>query len=216
MSELPQTAPKDEEVATVEDPEEYARSQRLEDIFNARRELRYIRRRADFENDWEALRAYRAAVATYAAEVEPLFLKYDAGEYVWFKKDFGTVAVAPQMWREQHRHHGEGWGVKVRKKNGRGREKAVVKERPEPVEYDLIGIESLFELPNPIEETFHFEEVGRHSSYRVRTVTEQISFATLDEIYRATNRFLADIGFELDPDDSPNDATADYSDILDE
>lgn len=193
------------ELDVVEDPEQYVQTRRLQDIFDSRQELRKIRREADFastQGSWEGLCAYRAAVATYLQEVEPLFHRYD-GDHLWYEYDFGTITVEPDTYEQTGGTYRDR-GIYVDIRENRSEESYQVKEHKEPIIYEIEGLESLFGLPNPIQHTFRFETEGRHDDMVSKDVTVQIPFRTLNSMARLTHQFLAEIGFELDPNREPD------------
>jgi hypothetical protein len=78
-----------------------------------------------------------------------------------------------------------------------------VLNHPDPVDYDLEGLDSLFTLDNPVrhEFTVTVKNVKRRNGHPMEetvTVTGQPAFDLLDGMARSVNRFLGQIGFELD------------------
>jgi hypothetical protein len=213
-------APHDIEVAEVRDPEEYTNERRLKDIFDARSQLREYRldvQEAARADRFAAVSAYRSAVSNYLLEVEPLLRKHDPGTKLLTERDFGTVVVEPPIKEEE----APGLTTATRRaikvpKDSHGTKTVPVKRVPDPVEYPLVGLRSLFNTPDPIEHEFTFmsdQEYDRGTTYDI-TQRKQISFQTLDAMVRTINNFLGDAGLELDPDTGSDTAEVDYSDLV--
>lgn len=177
--------------AEIDDPEEYVDRRRLRDIFNAREELRQVRVQSAYHRTPDARSAYRAAVSTYVSEVEPLFLSDDRGIYYWNEIDLGTTEIRPE-----YEPTADGYTVEP---HG---QRATMDTPPTTEQIELVGVRSIFELPTPLQGTVRYVESGGYGTDTVDTLTfsRRMPFPAADAYARATNRFLASIGLEVDVD----------------
>ena len=199
----------------VSDPEEYINHRRLKTIFDIRDQMRELRNEVkiaphvDRTSSYEALSAYRAIVSSYIVEVEPLMRHYKPGPNLLDEHDFGTVTVGPTV-------------VERKKRAGRARRltyidtsadsnfnknKFAVKHVPKPVEFEFEGLTSLLQQPDPLVSEFEVTGTTRDKKRRRHTVTRQVPFNKLDDMTRTINNFLADIGMEVDPEESQETLT---------
>lgn len=201
----------------IEDADSYIQSQRLKDIFNARREVRKQRLKmktmaidADSRYDVTAAkRGYRAAVENYLQEVRPVFFKDEQGKRVWFDLDFGTLKIELPVQRESYGLGREYLVHKERKPNGEVK-KHKVSARPEPKIIELRGLNYLFELPEPIAVEFEWTVISSGSwasSTHSKSMTKRhdIGFDRLDEIVNEANHRLEERGLDLalgEPEDN--------------
>lgn len=199
------------------DTEDMVRSRRLRAIFDAKKECREVRRKVqtlvsdDKEATYTATSHYRHALETYVREVEPLFSQTEPGRRYWTQHDFGELHVSPAV---EHTSVGD---------TRRSRQKLVrtgsylVDDPPKKV-IDLTGLNCLFELSSPI--TFETECMVKSSTFGEGNTLEtvhvegQIDFQTLDDMYAVVNGHLAELGLDIEIDDSDTTASADYSDIV--
>jgi hypothetical protein len=203
------SAPDNDENDQIQDPEEYVSRRRLEDIFEARRQLRHqrlvVHEHREDESEFKAAKAYRSAFSNYLLEIEPLMRIYEPGPHLLYEKDYGSVTISPRLETDES---GYGTTHYVTVPDGiLGTREVEVPEPPEPVTHRLQGLNSVFTLPSPVTEKFVLETPHSMWDDDSRTVTEtaEINLATLDEMIRDTNNFLAEIGFELDPDTGPDE-----------
>lgn len=193
-------------------PEEYVEQRRLRDIFDARQELRETRVLVDDARHEGKLRiaanAYRAALANYVTEVEPLLRQYERGVELLFDHHYGSVRIEPIV-----EHTETPCGPDKTLVKGTDRE-VRADHRPsfEHTELEIDGLEQLFELDSPIRRRFTVETpTGARESVVVKT---QLGFQTMDRMTRAVNVFLSEIGLELEPDPGEEEADVDYSELL--
>lgn len=200
----------DNDIQQVRDPEEYINQRRLKSIFDIRQDIHEARRKVlilqdEGEADKQtAMNAYRSLIDSYVMEVEPLFLKYEYGSKIMKSHNFGRVSLDPQTRNTQ---------------TGRGRIEDQVflpdKEKwvtptnqiSEKV-YNFEGLESVLEAPNPLTTTVTVRTSARHGPGQVyrSEIEGQVPANILDEMLRVANRFLADIGFEISPEEEDDPA----------
>jgi hypothetical protein len=169
----------------IKDPEAYVNHRRLRSIFDIRDGMVEARRNVKLaphdENFslYEALSAYRALTDSYIVETEPLLRRYQGGIKLLEKADFGTIEVEPEV-----------------PNFGRGTNRHSV----EPEVYEMKGLLSLVDSPDPLTAEYDVRRPSGRGKGRETGVTKrQVPFATLDNMVRSLNNFLAEVGFELDP-----------------
>lgn len=194
------------------DTEEMVRNQRLRGLFEAKRDCRQIRRKAENaatthtgdqdnpnrlrQNREDAATYYRNAIESYAREAETLFSLTEAGRQYWTTHDFGEVVVEPENPAPNYDFEAPTETV--------------------PVE----GINTLFDVDNPItmEMDVYLEHQSmRHDGYKSKTmvVQHQIPFPVLDRIYATINGYLAEVGLDISLEvDNDDVAEVDYSDLI--
>ena len=178
------------EVEEVSDPEEYVQERRLKDIYDAKQKVRERKLRAkeiQLDNEYkrnptlDAVRLYRTAVENYLTELRPLFLEDKKGTQYWYNLDMGEMVIEPPE-RDDYSHGDE----------------------PEPKSIELVGLNCIFEIPEPIVAEWE-ASICRKGLGIVERKTETVSqkasltFSHLDMIVQNANQFLAEKGFELDP-----------------
>jgi hypothetical protein len=204
----------DGEPQEIKDPNAYVNHRRLRSIFDIRDDMTEARAKVKTAphsrrySEYEALSAYRALVDSYIVETEPLLRKYKPGPSLLQSKDYGSVIVEPESRSVSRAGASRTQEVYVGDDPETSEDWVPVVRVPEGKEFDLTGLLSLIHLPDPITAEFELHISG--SGYKMRqemmyTSTTQISFASLDTMVRSVNNFLADIGFELDPEDEDSE-----------
>lgn len=197
----------DSERPQIRDPEEIVQSRRLNSIFDIREEIRDARKQILMERysnkgitRFEALCGYRTLANNYLMELEPLLLKFEPGKELLNEKDFGKAVFEPQ-YEPKSVGNSRNTQYEVYHKDGR---KTTVEEKPEPSAVELVGLSSLWDIPDPVSISI---PVKQRKSYRHKaepkklTYKDQFSVRTIDDFVRCMNRFLSDVGFELDPEE---------------
>jgi len=192
MSEQPPTE-------RIDDPEDYGASERLKQIYQARRELRDIRREAAAHRSAvpkDAVAYYRTGVESYLMELEPLFYQNETGMEIWDNWYFGTVTVTPPETAEQPYYKIGGPEL-------------------EPVDYKINGLNTLFQV-DEIAHVFEVEEESELSGGTVETVkrTTPIPWDALNRMVSVANRYCSELGIGLDVAD--NSDTWRFVEITDE
>lgn len=206
--------PTDETTDTtgITDPEEYVTERRLRDIFDARTKLRDRRlaaRTAVKSQEFQAMSAYRSAVSNYIMEIDPLMRQFDQGTEPLFEEEFGLVTIEPAVRYQEFPCGSDEWMLTTTDGN-----EIPIENPPEPANFPLLGLDSLFVYDDPLTATWEVEPTRRGGTIRHRR-TGQIPFTTLDDMAMAASQFLAEIGLELDPEpDTDDTAEFDYSDLI--
>lgn len=190
------------ESEAVRGADEIVIERRLSTIFDIRDEIQDIRKRLRMGRlggltEFQILSGYRTLVDNYAMELHPLLLKYEAGEQLLNERDFGEAYVNPKVVeRESLMNSSRKLRRPIRGDIGVG-------EVTDIVSFELVGLRSLWELPDPLEAdvsiTRRKPETMSELPEEVR-VADQIRLEKLDEMVREMNVFLSEIGFELEPE----------------
>jgi hypothetical protein len=190
----------------IRDPEAYVNHRRLRSIFDIRDDMVEARKKVKLAGHsrefttYEALSAYRALTDSYVVEAEPLLRRYEGGIELLEKVDFGTETASPPYHKMSRGQRG---AFEVDLVN-HDRDTVRLESPPQEKEYNLNGLLSVIECPDPLVAEYEWRSAQR-SNRGGGTVNyvhkQQISFSTLDRMVRSLNNFLAEIGFELDPQD---------------
>lgn len=138
---------------------------------------------------------YRNLVDNYAMELQPLMLKCEPGKELLRNKDFGECYISPEIV-----NRGLNDDTVIRRPR-RGDVKVSSHHSPEPTRIELEGLESLWDLPDPLTTTIavrQFDAGTQGETTKEIVITDQIRARKLDEMTRSMNVFLKDVGLELD------------------
>jgi len=83
--------------------------------------------------------------------------------------------------------------------------------------FELEGLEAIWNIPDPLKASFNvkqYDNVNNTIANRSIEITDQFSVETTDKFIRSMNRFLSEIGFELEPTQTKEDVHFDYSDLI--
>lgn len=197
-------APNPDADVEIEDPEDYSTSTRLQQIFEARRELREIRRDAAAYRQsssssaakMEAAQYYRSGVESYLLEVDTLLRHHEPGPELWSSKHYGSVTIQPPgKWKSE--------GGSYKECSNRKDLPQKITELPKPKRFDIVGLESLFQSDSTITATFKFPVDG-YTIGEVETAPANgyISWTTLNRMVSDVNLFLGDLGIGLSLDET--------------
>jgi hypothetical protein len=199
---------KESERALIRDPEEIVQSRRLNSIFDIREEIRDARKQILMERysnkgvtRFEALCGYRTLANNYLMELEPLLLKFEPGKELLNDKEFGEAIFLPD-YREKKAADSRTTKYEVVHHDATT---TTVGAEPQPVSVELTGLRCLWDVPDPVTLSI---PVKQKKSYRhlaeekELTFKDQFGVRTIDMLVRCMNRFLSDIGFELDPEEN--------------
>jgi hypothetical protein len=202
--------------------QDYIQKRRIKSIFNARDNLHQKRRKIEFEHNHnetgrtELLTAYRSLVSEYLMEVEPLIEESDYGTEIFTETSFGTIKIEPNTRTQSD-------NIKTRTEIQLQSGQWVMIEPediPEKKQYNLTGLKSLHQVPNPISITKRIDVLNPHNSHTPtkETVTysqkAQISMSTLDLMTRAINELLADLGIKFEVESEPEESEFEYEDLI--
>lgn len=192
---------RDETPDPVQDQDGYVQARRLQEIYDIRQQVRDRKIQAKevaHRDRFKALSMYRAVVESYAETVAPLMQQYD--HPALDETLFGYVDLSVPT--KQVDNHLRGKEIQAHIRTDTGYEWTPVKSTPQPIYYELHGINSILEIPDPIEHTFTLEGSRRSDTIR-ETITQQVSADILNKMSWAMTQFLHnDAGLELDVDDS--------------
>lgn len=181
----------------IDDPEEFVQSHRLRELYELRERIRDYRTQAREmvavgQGDQRKIRsAFRSVFSSYLFELEPLMTQVFAeeGEDYWEQADLGEMAVQPPAAAVETGNNGY-YGTPI-------------EEPAEPWQQEIEGLETLASLPSPIEVRFEWKrDTSFGDGRQTQTVYVEVPWHILDRGYRLTNQFLADIGFEIEREDS--------------
>jgi hypothetical protein len=190
----------------IKDPEAYVNHRRLRSIFDIRDDMVQARKKvklADHSREftsYEALSAYRALTDSYIVESEPLLRRYEDGIKLLESANFGVESVCPPYYKAGQHRRGR-YEVEL---GDHERDTVRLSQPPQERQYELNGLLSMIECPDPLVAQYEWKTArssnrgGGGISY---THKQQLTFSTLDTMVRSLNNFLAEIGFELDPQD---------------
>lgn len=197
----------------IDDPDEYVKTRRLRDLFDARQAVREDRRKAKdiehFEPDQTevaALTVYRQSVESYILESKSLLTETDRGTALWGESSFGEVRL--ELDSRGVEEHGR---PEVYDPTAGGWVEVSHGDVPEPTVIEMTGFASLLRIDDPITRTFSYEtrdSLGRRDTHRV-TAQEQPSWEVLDQMVVSLNDYLSSLGVDL----AVEEATTDEWDI---
>lgn len=204
----------DGEDRTVRDPEEIINQRRAKSIFDIRDDMREKRKMVrlashDRSTDisiYEAKSAYRALVDSYIIETEGLMRHYEPGPELLNSRDLGIMEIRPRVVDKGNATKGRHINRKYTIDTSRDRnfsENQVHTDTDIDAKYfEFEGLLSLLEAPDPLQAQWEIEIYERFegTTNKVHTVIRQVNYSILDNMVRSINNFLADIGFEIDPE----------------
>lgn len=200
--------PDEIEVETV-DADEMIRRERIRGLFDARTEVRDTRLEVKQQSRGHETQAgnsiYRAALESYVREAQPLCTQTTAGQKLWNEKDFGSLTLEPPLVE----YEGDTNAMRIEGTD------TTVTTRPTPKKVDVVGLKSLFEISPPFVVDFEIQRGAVTAGPRVTTETveldKSIPFYILDEMFAATNAYLAELGIGIDVQEGTNQTKVDDS-----
>jgi len=194
------------------DVDDIVRQERIRAIFDAKRECREVRHKAenvaaeDAKETRPAATHFRHVVESFARETETLFSRTERGREYWTEYDFGTVVLQPDTYlkdtpRGTKRHL---------PRPGKDTKDRVVSGDLPTEKLQISGLNSLFETDSPIVREMEvvvnpFGDFGRSATDECTVATRnQIDFRILDQMYATINAYLSHIGLgvEVEADDA--------------
>lgn len=189
---------------TISDPDDFSTSTRLQQIYQARQDLRQMRQEAAQHRESHPAKAvmyYRTAVESYLMELDTLFAQNDRGRELWNRKNFGSVTIAPPGNYQPAPNSVRSVRVSG---IGEGNETLKVESKPAPKTVELTGMKSLFELESPIRRTFELTTTDELIGDKTVSVGARayVSWTSLNEMVMEANSYVSDLGIGLDIDET--------------
>lgn len=196
----------------INDPESYVNHRRLKAIFDIRDSIHEQRTKLQVSRHdknlsrYQMLSGYRALTSSYIVEVEPILRRFDGGSQLLNKSDFGETVITPKVGQQFNSGTmSESTMLDTSQNPDIDTDAVSVSHRynddKEEV-YQHTGLLSLLNHPDPLVGEWEIT-TKRHNGYKTITHRNptQIDFRTLDSMVRTVNNFLADIGFEVSPNE---------------
>ena len=189
----------------INDPDDFSTSTRLQQIYQARQELRQMRREAAQHRKQQPGRAvmyYRTAVESYLMELDTLFTQNDDGRELWNRKQYGTVTIAPPGSYEPAPRVAGAWRVEGIGDNNN--DALTIESKPNPKTVELTGLKSLFETDSPIRTKFELETTNELTGKQTVSVGAHgfVPWTSLNQMVMDANEFVSDLGIGLDIDET--------------
>jgi hypothetical protein len=188
----------------INDPDDFSTSSRLQQIYQARQELRQMRQEAAQhrkQHPAKAVMFYRTAVESYLMELDTLFDQNDTGRELWNRKQYGTVTIAPPGSYEPAPQTARAWRVE-----GIGddsNEAYTVESKPTPKAVELTGLKSLFKTDSPIRVKFELETTEKLTAQTVSVGAHgYVPWTSLNQMVMDANSYVSDLGIGLDIDET--------------
>lgn len=212
-----------DEVAEIgESAEEFTEKNRLKSLFDAKDRARDAIREAPLK-EYEARRQavdpqtidehVRSAVAAYVLECEALFQNTEKGQEYWHEYQFTPITLPQSAPRSIQT---DTFGPDVKGMDIIGIPDSMINENQQ---IEVVGIGSYISLPSPIKmQWVGFASDGclsRGSNQNVVTQTIGVPRFLSEDVFRATNKLLADLGIGIDAEKIENgEVSFDYSDLI--
>jgi hypothetical protein len=186
----------------IPNAEDIVVERRLKTIFDLRDRIHVLRRQLRMGqiselSDFQVMCGYRTLVESYLSELNPLLLKTESGKELLENYDFGEARVRPRT-VEKSRN-------RVLKLTDGSVPIGKTQSLPSEVaRFDLIGLESLWEVPDPLPGIVTIEEVDPATMRKKQVqynISDQIDLEPLDSMVREMNVFLSNIDLGLQPEE---------------
>jgi len=189
----------------INDPDDFSTSSRLQQIYQARQELRQMRQEAAQhrkQHPAKAVMFYRTAVESYLMELDTLFTQNDDGRELWNRKQYGTVTIAPPGSYEPAPCVARAWRVEGIGDNNN--DALTIESKPTPKTVELTGLKSLFETDSPIRAKFQLETTDELTGKQTVSVGAygHVPWTSLNQMVMDTNSYVSDLGIGLDIDET--------------
>lgn len=194
----------EQEQKEIKDLENHVNQRRIKQVLDIRSQLHDARSKIrTARNSFRALKVYRSLLESYIIETEPLLRQYGGGGLLE-ERHFSTIVISSPVY-----DNSQSGGIEklVVDTDDHYRGHYYVENDPGPAEIEVIGLNSVLNLPNPIHH--HFAIQTRKNGELEHSEKTQIPFRDLDVMVRSINCFLADIGFEMEPSNESEDGFLD-------
>jgi hypothetical protein len=198
----------DPRAVEINDPDDFSTSSRLQQIYQARQELRQMRQEAAQhrkQHPAKAVMFYRTAVESYLMELDTLFTQNDDGRELWNRKQYGTVTIAPPGSYEPAPHTARAWRVEgIGDHNNNNNNNALtIESKPTPKAVELTGLKSLFKTDSPIRVKFELETTEKLTAQTVSVGAHgYVPWTSLNQMVMDANSYVSDLGIGLDIDET--------------
>lgn len=213
---------------SVNDQDGHLKQRRLSDIHEARRNVREVVNKVEEAkltgtvSEQQANTYIRRAVENYIREIRYPLKNTEEGRKYWEKKKIGTLTINPPSpaqlaWRHKLKNE-IGHPRPGRRDTSQIPGEYTLRSSPsalEPRTVSLVGLNSLFDAPNPIQTTYSLRfSVRFRDTITVReTMEKQIPQEVLMEFFDIAIDASGDIGLEADLNDEDGDAGFDIEDV---
>lgn len=184
---------------------EYITRKRVDSILTAREQFHHTLKQvniAEIQGELDQFTArslLRDQLTAYVTELLPYLRGTDTGERFWSEYEIHTFSV-PVPSREQIKSH-----YVAHKRGENPDDHALPNGEPaDSQRFEVVGLSTLYELPNPISVTRSAEFSLRHEGQvqHTMTTTYQPSTQTLLAIFDCANEFCHEVGLDLDLEDA--------------
>ncbi len=186
-----------------DDPDNFTQGERLRSILHSRKECLESRREVTYARQLnrlkqEALAMYRDAVEAYLMDLWPLSLEDDTNEaenvnHYWHKQELGEIVITPGVALVDHPVYGEVYQEQATDKNPEVYDTV----RPAKRQIDVVGLESILNLPEDISATFAYTKPGNVPPGEFSRST-QVPKPILDRAFRTADAFRREVGLDVD------------------
>jgi len=186
----------------IPNAEDIVVERRLNTIFDLRDRIHVLRRQLRMGqiselSDFQVMCGYRTLVESYLSELNPLLLKTESGKELLEDYNFGEAKVRPRT-VEKNRN-------RVLKLTEGSVTIGQNQRLPSEVaKFELIGLESLWRVPDPLPGVVTIEKVDPATMSKKQTqynISDQIDLEALDSMVREMNVFLSNIDLGLQPEE---------------
>lgn len=186
----------------IPNAEDIVVERRLKTIFDLRDRIHVLRRQLRMGqiselSDFQVMCGYRTLVESYLSELNPLLLKTESGKELLENYDFGEARVRPRTVEKSRNRV-------LKLTDGSVPIGKTQSLPPEVARFDLIGLESLWEVPDPLPGIVTIEEVDPTTMRKKQVqynISDQIDLEPLDSMVREMNVFLSNIDLGLQPEE---------------
>ncbi len=214
---------------TVDDPSNYSQTRRLQQIYDARKDVTEklseieAQRRSGRISNYLASSLLRSKLESYLMELEPLYNNYkQKAKYYWDKPTQKERKKIRQKARQQNNGELDTKEVEeivenhIQKRyNFLGRMRVptpitdqeikdielVSHNQQPPLELEFWGLSSILNTDSPIRATYRLKVKNiRNTEIQTKTKECEIDISILKNAYRIAGSFLSDIGVDLDPE----------------
>lgn len=197
------------DITAVDDPDDYGKTRRLQQIFDLRGRLQDIRLRlgdgfsSPSRVHW-AKRSYAECAKTYLSELMPILKEHDVGEYYLEEYPIGEWTIEPPTTKMDNVYDGEppiqfdfesDEQFRIRTHNS--------PRAPKSKHLEITGLRDYIETPNEQEFTFVVWTIDKVHGKQKHEIPSRVSIEPdiTSRAVQAANEFLRDVGLDLDTEE---------------